>query len=106
MNAPSAFDEWYRERTLSSIIGAITPGQSVRRLLVSDLIVYQRLTDDDAIVENGFSSAPELQAPPVRSLQLGNERNDYPAWRNLSSQRNHTSNWFDVAPLWSTNLHS
>jgi hypothetical protein len=33
MNAPSAFDEWYRERTLSSIVGAIMPEQSVRRLL-------------------------------------------------------------------------
>ena len=49
------FDEWYRERTLSSIIGAITPERWFGGCsAISDLIAYPRLTDDDAIVEDGF----------------------------------------------------
>src|SRR5712691_4748293 len=103
------FDEWYRERTLSSIIGAITPEQWVRRLLRP--LRFDRLPAPDGRRRchrrRRFSNAPELQAlRRVRRPQLGNERNDYPASRNLSSQRNHTSNWFDLVPLWSTNLRS
>jgi hypothetical protein len=46
------FDEWYRERTLSSIIGAITPEQSFRRLL----------RHDDAIVGAGFQVSQDCEA--------------------------------------------
>jgi hypothetical protein len=62
------FHEWYRERTLSSMIGAITPEQWVRRLLRHlRFDRFPRLTDDDdAIVEDGFQVRQSCR-PPARS---------------------------------------
>ena len=107
MNAPSAFDEWYRERTLSfnyrsdharTAGSAACPTSPIWSLAAPDGRRCHR--------RRRFSGAPRLRGRgPRSSPALGNGRNDYPASRNLSSQRNHTSNWFDLAPVRSTILN-